>query len=390
MEVHTNQGESGGEEAFHIGRNYVRNIAVVLIFCEQTFTLRPFMHLPRRFFTFLALTACLGGCRKAAPVDSRLQNPSELIEAASHGPKKIFVNPQARDAFDKLPLAAASTDDAAAVQKPSLWRKLDRSQRFDAVLLAGQVSEFLPLLNHLTESPDFRLVYVDNWGVIFTRGLPAPYVAPKIDSIGKFKDAGQSGIYLSQMALMLDAAGATAASQDYMAAALKAAPREPSVQTRAAALALARKHYPEALQFASRALELKPYDLAALEVTARTLAAAGSADAAWKVARELKNRAPSDDMNVLFLHARMASAAHAYTDEQESLEKLISLAEKNHLPATDYRVYLGQSYAHSGLARPALKQLELALKDPNISEQQRLDLTTAAATVRARAGALAQ
>ncbi len=86
----------------------------------------------------------------------------------------------------------------------------------------------------------------------------------------------------------------------------------------------------------------------------------------------------------------MASDAHAYSAEQDSLERLIRLAEKQNLPTTDYRVYLGQCFAHMGLARPALQQLELALKDPSLSAQQRLDLTTAAATVRARAGALAQ
>jgi uncharacterized protein (DUF736 family) len=95
-------------------------------------------------------------------------------------------------------------------------------------------------------------------------------------------------------------------------------------------------------------------------------------------------------MNILFLHAQIASAAHAYGDEQDSLLKLVALAEKQNLRATDYRVYLGQSYAHTGLARQALEQLELALKDPSLSAPQRADLTTAAATVRARAGALAQ
>ncbi len=350
------------------------------------------MRLCCRFCLALALATLAAGCRKSEPRDARLESPSELArDAASHGLKKIFVNPRARPAFEKLPLVIASPDDAAAVQKPSLWRKRDRRERFDAVLLAGQLDEFLPLLNHLAESPDFRLARVDNWGVLYVRGTQTPYAPPSIDSISpKFENADQRGIYLSQMALLLDAAGQNSPAREYLDAALKCAPREPSVQVRAAALALSRKHYSEALQYTSRALELSPHDLAALEVTARTFAAAGAKDEAWKVATELKNRAPADDMNILFLHARMASAAHAYSAEQESLEQLIKLAEKQNLPATDYRVYLGQSYAHTGLARPALLQLELALKDPSLSEQQRLDLTTAAATVRARAGALAQ
>ncbi len=350
------------------------------------------MRLYCRLASLLALVVCLAGCQKSAPSDPRLQSPSELSrEEAAHGLKNIFVNPRSRAAFSGLPLAAAASEDAAAVQSPSLWRKLDRRERFDAVLLAGQLAEFLPLLNHLAESPDFRLARVDNWGVLFVRGAPAPYVPPAASDVTpKFPDAAQRGIYLSQAALFLDATGESAAAREYIEAAQKSAPKEASVLVRAAALQLARKQYPAALQLTGRALELKPHDLSALEIAARTLDAAGAKDEAWKVATELKNQAPDNDMNVLFLHARMASAAHAYSAEQDSLERLIQLAEKQHLPATDYRVYLGQSYAHSGLARPALQQLELALKDPSLSEQQRLDLTTAAATVRAHAGALAQ
>jgi tetratricopeptide (TPR) repeat protein len=341
----------------------------------------------RALLCFLFSILALAGCQRSQPVDPRLQSPSALAQdAASRGLQKIFVNAEARPLFGKLPLAPASPKDAAAAQSAAVWRQLDRAQRFDAVLLAGPAGAFLPLAQHLAESPDFRLVRVDNWGLLFVRGTPVAYAPPGGDA-ETFSSAAARGIYLSQMALMLDAAGQVAAARERMAAALEAAPEEPSVVTRAAALALARKRFPEAFAQVNRALALAPGDAAALEVKARTLSAAGDKEGAWAAAEELKARA-GDDMNALFLHARLANAAHAYQAEADSLERLVTLAEKRGLSATDYRVYLGQSYAKQGLARPAVEQLERALQDPTLPAAQRADITTALEAVRSRAGGL--
>jgi tetratricopeptide (TPR) repeat protein len=309
---------------------------------------------------------------------------------AAAGLKRVFVNPGARNVpgVKKLPLAKADARDAEAVQDPSLWRVLDREQRFDGVLLIGPVSEYLPLLTHLVSSPDYRIARVDNWGVLFVNGVPTPYTPPELESL-KLSSDKDRGIYLSEMALVLDAAGQTAAARDYIAAALACAPKEPSVYTRQAALELSRKHYPDALAAANRALALHPHDPAALDIEARTYSAAGLVEHAWDVAEDLKSRAP-DDMNVLFLHARISNATHAYSAEEDSLEHLIRLAEKQGLPSTDYRVYLGQCYAKQGLARPALEQLEIASKAPNLTAKQRTDLDAAVQLVKGRAGDLAK
>jgi len=347
--------------------------------------------MPRRALSCLfAIAALVAGCHRQPSPDARLQSPVEMVHAtAGEKLKRIFVNPAARNVpgVKKLPLAKANAQDPAAVQDPSLWRSLDRTQRFDGVLLLGPVSEYLPLLMHLVNSPDYRIERVDNWGVLFVNGTPAPYNPPKLDSL-KFSSDKDRGIYLSQMALVLDAAGQSAAARDYMAGALACAPKEPSVYTRQAALELSRKHYPDALAAANRALDLHPHDLAALDIEARTYSGAGLVEQAWDVAEDLKSRAP-DDMNVLFLHARISNAAHAYSAEEDSLERLIRLAEKQHLPSTDYRVYLGQCYAKQGLARPALEQLEIASKAPNLTTKQRTDVDAAVQLVKGRAGELA-
>jgi tetratricopeptide (TPR) repeat protein len=345
-----------------------------------------------RFLWLVVCASLLAGCHRPPPPDPRIQAPIDLIkEAKDRGAKKIFANPRAQPGLREkdVALAPVNPDDANAVQSGRAWRRLDRKVRFDAVLLAGPAGEYLPLLQHLATSPDFRLVRADNWGVLFVRELAAPYQPPSPDAAAKNLDSPvDRGIYLGQTALTLDAIGQTAAARKFSAAALEAAPNEAGVHVAAAALALSQKDYARAIQESEQAAKLHPHDLGALEIAARTFAAAGATDQAFAVAQELKSHAPADDVNVLFLHARFANAAHAYGAEQESLEQLIRVAEKQKLPTSDYRVYLGQCYAKQGLARPALQQLELASKDPNLSAKQKADLATALETVRARAGNL--
>jgi tetratricopeptide (TPR) repeat protein len=372
------------------GWGCARNDGTVLIFIEPALILP--IHL-MRFPIWLALALLAAGCSPSAPPrDARLQAPTELAALAEkQKSEKIFTNPRARALLEreKLAFVPPTPQDATALVSPPLWRKLDRAQRFDAVLLAGPSSEIAPLLGHLASSPDFALVHLDNWGAFFVRGVPTLYQPPDPGEAAKnIPTANDRGLYLAQMALMLDAVNQLPSAKDYLAKAIKTAPDDPGVHVCAAAQALTRKHYPDALKHAERALKLHPGDVSALEIEARALAGAGASDAAWKVATELKSLAP-DDPGILFLHARLSNAAHAYGKEQESLERLIELAEKQKLPTTDYRVYLGQCFARQGLARPALRQLELALADPAISKQQREDLTNAVETVRARAGELA-
>ncbi len=71
----------------------------------------------------------------------------------------------------------------------------------------GPAGAFLPLARHLAESPDFRLVRVDNWGLLFVRGAGAPYAPPSVDA-EKFSTAAERGIYLSQIGAVAGCGGA--------------------------------------------------------------------------------------------------------------------------------------------------------------------------------------
>lgn len=343
----------------------------------------------RQFVIVCLLALILAGCRRAEVADPRLKSPAVLAEKARElGLKNPYLNPSARNSLRELGLPMSDDLPDKQPADAAEWRKIDRSQRFDGVVLAGPINEFLPLLNHLVDSPDFRLSAVDNWGVIFTRNRSAPFEPPEPDSIAAASPAARAEI-LSQTALFLDAVRLARAADDYIKVALSDAPNAAAVNARAAALSLAGNRPEEALRRADHALDADGSQLSALEIKARALLAMGAADAAWQVAEKLKSAAPKDDMNVLYFHARLANSAGAYTREQDSLERLVALAEKHNLPTADYRVYLAQCYAHQGLARPALDQLEKASREPNLSPAQQSDIQTAIETVRNRTGALA-
>lgn len=343
-------------------------------------------------FVFFVAAAVFAGCGRPTPPDPRLQAPQELAGAAKKSERKnLFVNPSARKAFESLGVSLAASDpaDGNAVRDASAWRRLDRRHRYDGVMLAGDPAEFGPLLTHLAGAPDFRLAHVDNWGVLFARGGGGKFVPPDLGAIAKsFPEPGARSVYLARTATMLDAAGLAVPAREFADAAIAASPGIPDGYVAAAIIALRHRRHAEAVENAERALKISPDHRAALEVEVQTLVALKATDAAWRVARRLKAAVPADDLNALFLHARVANAARAYADEQASLEALVAAAEKRGLPSTDYRIYLGQCYAKQGLARPALEQFEILSRAKDLTEQQRADVATALQSIRNRAGAL--
>lgn len=348
--------------------------------------LHPFL------FLFAIFAIALTGCQRPATPDLRLQAPRELVAAARDlGLKNLFANPAAQAPLEKLDAPKITLDpaDAAASRDPSVWRRLDRTHRYGGVLLAGPTAEFSALLSHLAGSPDFRIARVDNWGVLLARGGGPAFVPPDPKTLEEsLPDSALRATYLAQMAAMLDAAGVVAAAREFAAAAIGAAPSAADGYVATATIALRHRRYSDAVENAEKALKIDPKNLTALEVEVQTLVALNATDAAWRVARRLRDVASADDLNALFLHARVANAAQAYSDEQASLEALVAAAEKRGVPSTDYRIYLGQCYARQGLARPALEQFEILSKAKNLTDQQRADIATALQSIRSRAGAL--
>jgi predicted Zn-dependent protease len=112
---------------------------------------------------------------------------------------------------------------------------------------------------------------------------------------------------------------------------------------------------------------------------------AGRADDAYAAAQRAAELAPGDE-GALWLAARAANAANAFQSEAQILERLVALTEGRGADTGFYQLYLGQSYAKQGLARPALRALEKAAAAPGLSEEQRSELQEEIARVRESAG----
>ena len=94
------------------------------------------------------------------------------------------------------------------------------------------------------------------------------------------------------------------------------------------------------------------------------------------------------DVGALWLAARCANAARAFQSEAVILEQLIALSEARGADASFYQLYLGQSYARQGLARPALRALQKAAEAPGLSDEQRRELEQEIADIRANPASL--
>jgi len=109
-------------------------------------------------------------------------------------------------------------------------------------------------------------------------------------------------------------------------------------------------------------------------------------DEAYAASNRVVELAPGD-AGALWLAARAANAARAFQSEAALLEKLIALTTGRGGDAGFYHLYLGQSYAKQGLARPALRSLEKAAAAPGLSDEQRREIEREINDLRASPGA---
>ncbi|MFM8789536.1 MAG: hypothetical protein ACKOEI_06735, partial [Chthoniobacterales bacterium] len=136
-----------------------------------------------------------------------------------------------------------------------------------------------------------------------------------------------------------------------------------------------------ALEQSERAVALTPDSAGAWQARADALLHAGRVDEAYAAGQRAADLAPGDE-GALWLAARTANAARAFQSEAEILERLIALTEGRGGDAGFYELYLGQSYAKQGLARPALRYLQKAADAPGLSDEQRAELHEEIARVR--------
>lgn len=262
---------------------------------------------------------------------------------------------------------------AQAVLAPTLFRQADRQQRFDALLFLGDPSQYRPLLEHLVETKDWSLSYVDHWGLVFRRaGGPAWKLADLEPVRARFAAAAarDRAMFLAQTGMKLLAAREFTAARQVLEEAAQLDARLPEVWNGLAVWHLQRREYAEAFAEADRALALDPEHLPSLATKSLLLYGTRQFSEAYALSSQLIARLP-EDPNLLFYHAKIAHEAHAYTAEVEALKKLIARAEDEDRPLSGYQLYLGQAYLALGDGPGAIDAFMRVLNDPDLPQDQR-------------------
>jgi len=313
-----------------------------------------------------------------------------LTASALPGQGAIYINPLglplARLA-GSLPGGASAGASPRFGREPSLWRAHDRDSRYAAAWLLGDKSDYAPLARHLGESPDWKLAAVDATGALFVRAPRAePFATePAQQAAREMWGGANRSALLAGSALACLAANALPEAGELSAAAVKNSDLSaPAAATRARVL-VSLGDVRGALEQSERALALDETLPLAWEVRTEALLHAGRTDDAYAAAQRAAELSPGDE-GALWLAARTANAARAFQAEAEILERLVTLTEGRGGDSGFYQLYLGQSYAKQGLARPALRALEKAAAAPGLTGEQRAELQEEVERVRQSSG----
>lgn len=262
---------------------------------------------------------------------------------------------------------------AQAVLVPRLFRQLDRRDRFDALLFIGDPSQYRPLLDHLVETKDWSLSYVDHLGMIFRRDVARPWKPEDFQPVrAHFASASahDRAVFLAQTATKLVAVREFTSAKQLLDEAVQLDARLPDAWNGLATYHMHRGEYREAYASAERAIALDKAHLPALATKTQLLFATRNYSEAYELSKQLIARLP-DDPNLLFYHAKIAHEAHAYKAEIEALERLITRAKADQRPVSGYQLYLAQAYTAASDGPRAIEAFMQVLNDPDLPQDQR-------------------
>ena len=314
------------------------------------------------------------------PQSSEITTPQAAI-AALKGPFVLFTA-NARPLLEKShpefllpgvrdPQSVDSYRFTQAAQDSSIFRELDRIHRFPEIWLLGEPSLFKSLLEHLLETKDFGVSYVDHTSIILRRGVGDSWQPgdPEAES-NRFSDPRERAYFLAQYASRLVALHRPDAAIRWLKLAEQTAPNVPDVWSAWSAQRMAKGDWEEASKYADRSLSIDENFIPGIACKAQCLYATKKFRAAYDLSARLLASSP-DDAGMLFYHAKLAHEARAFQAEIEALQRLIGLAEKAGANVSGYRVYLAQAYAAHGDADNAMDQVTLALLDTSLPREQR-------------------
>ena len=314
--------------------------------------------------------------------DAHLGNPR--LTVALPNAKALYYNPAALSwlltqrpdlltAADRDPQSDRTRSFAQAVLEPKLFRRLDRESRFDTVLLVGDPSQYGPLLDHLVETRDFRLAYVDHTSLVFVRDAPRAWTMEDFAAVRTAMSGASKrkrSAFLALTASKLSAAHRNGEAKTLLDEALALDSRSAEAWSALGSYQLERGEWAAALSATERALSIDREHLGALATRAQAFVSTKRFNEAYAISQRLVEKLP-DDPNLLFKHAQIAHQANAFKTEIATLEKLIALAEAVRWPVTGYRFYLAQAHTAAGNGVPALENFTRVLADPELPADQR-------------------
>lgn len=272
---------------------------------------------------------------------------------------------------------------AQAAQSPRLFRQMDRQEHFDAILLFGDPVQHKPLLEHLIQSGDWALDWVDPASLVYVRGAQEGISMERIRAVASRWEGAprrQRAEAWAALAERLVAAHRKDAGAEFLLAAREADPGSASVWVAEGNYRLARGEWAKALEAAELALGVDARNRGALSVKAQALYYSKRFKQAYAISAALLQDAPEDPV-MLFTHAKIAHEVRSLEEEVEILRKLIGIAEREQRSTSWYRVFLGQALAVSGKGPESLAEFRLALQDPDLPQDQRVFARDAMARV---------
>lgn len=347
------------------------------------------------------LVIALGAIWLLAPV-SRKENPllaTPRLAVERLSAKNLYYNGPARPWLLALRRDLLQPDDldgsparvrgfTQAVENPKLFRQLDRQHRFDVLLLCGDPSQYHPLLEHLLETKDWSLRYLDHTSLVFRRDEASSWsvadLQPVRDLLKKATPRARAA-FLAQVASKLVAVARPGDGKQLLDEAMQVDPKSAEVWNGLAIYHLSRGAASEALGHVERALQLDKNSLAALATKTQILYATKRFSEAYAVSSTLVEKR-GNEPGLLFYHAKIAHEAKAFKAEIAALEKLIAQARQSQLPISGYQLYLAQAYAAANQAKPAVENFAAVLRDPDLPADQRAFAQQTMEQVRSRAG----
>ena len=347
-------------------------------------------------FAIAVLLIAIGGCywacittRPPEPLSPELDSPKLALDQITPAlrAKPLFFTPAALPYLKEhwqewggmFGSPAPKPEEISEQSSPTLhsprdWRVLDRKWRFGALLLAGDPASFRPLLDHLRKSPDWTLTQLDATSLVFERSPARAWTIaemPQLLAVFQTHSREEQKLARILIAHRLMYLGEIPTAKGLLEEVLEGDSRSKQAWTELAGLHGMAGQWRDSLAAAERALEADSRYRPAQVAQAQALYSLDRFDNALEVSRALYEQAPAD-LSLLLLHAQITHSAHAYTEEIDILQKVIGRMQAVSQPVGSWQVYLGQAYSATGNSTMAEEVFKTALKDPSLSEAQRV------------------